>query len=507
MNHALMFRNIHPARLLDFNSVAFMNLDELQLTDGPIPTVDGMLSVRPTVFGVLGSYATVDSVADPIDWGLNGIDPGVSFSQDVNRLIGLCEDDSIDLTQSDDTARDGGRLAVLRGFADWDNIQFAFRSTADFADGARRITPSDVPEITGAQARAVAGQVDFDEDGIANHPDNCPAHSNPGQGDSDEDGIGDACDGSAPANRVPAAAAGSDRSVEAGSSAGAVVSLDASGSSDPDGDVLSYTWTGPFGTLTGATIAPVVPLGIHVMTVTVEDGKGGTAADTVEVTVHDTTAPAVTAPANITVTATETAGARGSSSTILAAFLAGGTASDAVDPSPQRFNPQVNGTDAGGNTLFPAGTTSVTFRFADASGNVGSAGATVTVVSRNLTASGTGAVGRDPVADFFFVAGYRLQAGAATLYGEATFNAGNLQFRSTSLLSLAIGNATAELSGYGRINQTGNYSFVLTAKDAAVSGGPAADTFQITIRDAATGLAVYTSGPERPIDAGKIVIK
>jgi hypothetical protein len=361
----------------------------------------------------------VESIGDPIDWALNGIDPpGVQFGQDVNRLIGLCEDDSIDLTQSDDPARPGGRLAVLRGFADWANIQFAFRFNADFADGARRITPSDVPEITGAQARAIAQQVDYDRDGITNYPDNCPAQANPSQADSDGDGIGDACDSSAPANRPPAASAGDDQTVEATSSAGAIVSLDGSASSDPDGDGLTYTWTGPFGTLTGATIAPLVPLGIHAITLTVDDGRGGIASDTVQVTVQSTTPP-----------------------------------------------------------------------------------------SPNVRASGNGAFGTDPTADFYFVAGYKLQSNSTMLHGEVAFTAGNLRFRSAALVSLVVSGATAQLAGNGTINGTGSFSFLLIAKDAAVSGGPAADAFQITLWDASTGLAVYDSGPDRPVEGGKIVIR
>ncbi len=60
--------------------------------------------------------------------------------------------------------------------------------------------------------------------------------------------------------------------------------------SDPDGDVLTYRWTAPQGTLTNPAerqtlwTAPQQEGGVPV-TVTVNDGKGGTATDTVTIQV------------------------------------------------------------------------------------------------------------------------------------------------------------------------------------------------------------------------------
>lgn len=87
----------------------------------------------------------------------------------------------------------------------------------------------------------------------------------------------------------------------------------------------------------------------------------------------------VTAPANITVPATQSGGTTGSAWPALAAFLAGGSAVDNLDPSPIRLTPQAAGAPVNNATLFPVGTTTVTFLFQDHSGNVASASATVTV--------------------------------------------------------------------------------------------------------------------------------
>ena len=96
-------------------------------------------------------------------------------------------------------------------------------------------------------------------------------------------------------NALPVANAGPDQVVQASSSSVASVALDASASSDPDGDALSFNWSGPFGLLTGARITPTLPIGIHSLTLTVNDGKGGISSDTVEITVN---APANTAQAH-----------------------------------------------------------------------------------------------------------------------------------------------------------------------------------------------------------------
>jgi hypothetical protein len=95
------------------------------------------------------------------------------------------------------------------------------------------------------------------------------------------------------ANRPPTANAGSDRTVNADANCEAVVTLDGTKSSDPDGDPLTYLWTGPFGTATGPTPTVTLPLGVNVITLKVTDSFGASATATVTITVVDVTPPTV----------------------------------------------------------------------------------------------------------------------------------------------------------------------------------------------------------------------
>jgi len=210
------------------------------------------------------------------------------------------------------------------------------------------------------------------------------------------------------ANQPPVANAGEDQTVPADASCSATVSLDGSGSSDPDNDPLTYEWTGPFGTATGVNPTVTLPLGVHSIDLTVDDGNGGTHTDTVFVTVADQTTPVIAViaaspdvlwpPNHNMVEVTPTV-----------------TASDACDPDPEvvllnvtmnegdedlTFDPEYDTTQGDGKTLndiqYDASTGQIwlraersgsgtgriytlTFQATDDAGNTSSASTTVTV--------------------------------------------------------------------------------------------------------------------------------
>jgi VWFA-related protein len=93
-------------------------------------------------------------------------------------------------------------------------------------------------------------------------------------------------------NHAPIANAGPDQNVPAGTGCQATVTLDGAGSSDPDGDPITYSWQGPFsGTATGSTPTVTLQAGTHQIILTVDDGHGNSDKDTVQVVVTDISAP------------------------------------------------------------------------------------------------------------------------------------------------------------------------------------------------------------------------
>ncbi|MGC2890035.1 MAG: HYR domain-containing protein [Candidatus Acidiferrum sp.] len=190
----------------------------------------------------------------------------------------------------------------------------------------------------------------------------------------------------------PILSAPTNRTLTATSSSGAVAVFAASATDIVDGAVP---------VICTPASGSAFPIGTTTVKCTSIDAHGNSSAASFTITVisGDTQPPVVTPPASITIPATEAGGARGSAWPALAAFLAGATAKDNIDPSPVPLPPQFGNASVNNNTLFPYGTTTVTFEFRDASGNVGSATAMVNVIlgtvklSANVAGQGKNADG------------------------------------------------------------------------------------------------------------------
>jgi hypothetical protein len=116
-------------------------------------------------------------------------------------------------------------------------------------------------------------------------------------------------------------------------------------------------------------------VGTYTLSYNVVDAAGNSADSlTRQISVQDLSAPVVSAPANITVAATDNDGTAISDDDI-SAFLAFASANDASDGN-------INVTDNAPN-IFPLGITTVIFSATDSAGNIGIAEATVTVTDQN----------------------------------------------------------------------------------------------------------------------------
>jgi pimeloyl-ACP methyl ester carboxylesterase len=266
-----------------------------------------------------------------------------------------------------------------------------------------------------------------------------------------------------------------DRVIEATSSSGANVTLDARESRDPEGHSITIQWSGPFGTTTGALASVDVPLGDHRIAVVVRDEQQRVTS-TFVVSVRDSTPPTVHTPSALTIAATVQDGTTALASPALAVFLRSATAVDSVDAAPVALSSQVSGLDVTDNTIFYVGTTTVTFRFLDASGNLGTATSTVTVLPPQHRLSGSGYTNPETPAYRATLSIDAVGPGSPTGSLQYFYSRTRMNFVSTSVTSMSVSGNSVVLAGTGTVNSAGGYTFTATS----VLGNP--DQFGITIR-------------------------
>lgn len=132
--------------------------------------------------------------------------------------------------------------------------------------------------------------------------------------------------------------------------------------------------------------------------------------------------------------------------------------------------------------------------------------------------SPAGAYAQDPSlsgkATFGFVSKYQRGAEVPTGQTEFQFKVASLNFHSTSYDWLIIAGAKAQYKGSGTINGSGDYRFMLTGIDGQINGGGGVDKFRIKIWEKATDAIIYdnqigadiTADPTTAIAGGSIVI-
>lgn len=309
-------------------------------------------------------------------------------------------------------------------------------------------------------------------------------------------------------NQPPVANAGPDQTVEQDSPAGASVTLDGSGSSDPDGDTLTYLWTWAGGSASGVNPTVLLPWGVTEITLTVSDGELSD-TDTVYVTVQDTIAPVISIVApepyglypvgDLTLDFSASDSGSGLSDlwgTLTDAAGYSGEVDAGFVPDTGVYTLVVSATDEAGNY---AESEPIFFVVYDPEGGFVTGGGWID--------SPEGAYIPDPSltgkANFGFVSKYKKGATVPTGNTEFVFKAGNLNFHSTSYDWLVVtGSNYAKFKGTGTINGSGEYRFMLWAGDDP-------DTFRIKIwteDDGGSETVVYDNGFDQPIGGGSIII-
>lgn len=258
--------------------------------------------------------------------------------------------------------------------------------------------------------------------------------------------------------------------VEATSASGAAVSFSVSATDDKDGNVAVAT-----SAASGSTFA----LGTTTVTATATDAAGNVAQASFTVTVVDTIAPVITAPASLVFEATSAAGAA-------ATFAV--SATDATGAT-------VTSSHASGAT-FAVGTTTVTATATDAVGNQSTATFTVTV--RDTVAPAISSVTTSVAS--LWPANHKMVA--VTVSAVATDLVGPVSYRIASVTSSEPDNGLGDGDTANDIEITGAMTVNLRAERAGNGSGR---TYTITVeaRDAAGNTSTKTVAVGVPKSQGK----
>ncbi len=269
----------------------------------------------------------------------------------------------------------------------------------------------------------------------------------------------------------PGLSAPADITAEATSAAGAAVSYTASATDLVDGS------TAVSGSpASGSTFA----LGMTTVALSSSDTRGNASSASFKVTVQDTIAPALVAPANQVLEATSAAGAT-------ATFAA--TATDAVGVTSITYS-------AASGSTFPLGVTTVNVMARDAAGNTSSGSFTVMV--QDTTAPAITSLGTN--APTLWPPNHKLVA--VTVSAGATDLVGVSSLKIVSVTSNEPDNGLGDGDTAGDIQITGNLTVNLRAERSGKGNGRAY-TITVEARDAAGNTSTRSTTVTVPKSQGK----
>jgi PKD repeat protein len=292
-------------------------------------------------------------------------------------------------------------------------------------------------------------------------------------------------------------------------SEGFAVSLTGTGSSDPDGDALTYAWDfGDGNTGTGATPSHTYQdNGVYTVQLTVNDGLvSNTATTTATIANMAPVVDAITGlPADpITPGVAVSLRAGFTDAGVLDAHAAQIDWGDGTIGAGTVAQGAGSGAVTGSHAYSAAGVYTVTVMLTDSDGDSGQSSYSYVVVydpaGGFVTGGGwidvpAGSYSARPSAAgparFGFVSKYLPGRNAPDGSTQFQFQAAGMNLHSTSYEWLVVAGARAQFKGTATINRNGGYCFLLTAIDGRVNGGGGTDRLRLKVWDCATEAIVF----------------
>lgn len=475
--------------------------------DGATPQLSAAKQVTPGAHSLyLSIFDQGDNVYDSAAFVDNlrvGFVPDPATQCTPGAVVKLFD---LDLTPATATKDAGSSHTVTATLEDLNATPPALSgATILFAtSGAHTVTGSDVTDVNGEATFSYTG-TDVGTDGISA----CY--------DEDDSGTCDADEIFASAqvtwtNPPPTNDAGGPYAGDEGAS----VAL-AGTANDPNGDTLTHTWTysAVAGVDPGATCSfgdasalstsvSCTDDGTYELTLSTDDGTNDPVTDTAQLTVANvapsidsltTPVDPVAAGANVSLEATYSDPGDNDTHTATVDWGDGSSSSPSAS----------GGSISASHTYAAAGIYTVCLTVTDDDGGADERCSTSFVVVYDpgagfVTGGGwidvaAGSYAPDPSASgpgrFGFVSKYQKGATAPSGNTEFQFQAGDLNFHSSSYDWLVIAGAKAIYKGSGRVNGESGYRFLISAVDGAQPGGGGQDKFRIKIWEADTEVVIF----------------